>query len=53
MKTQVIRDITLRWLVNTCLRFDDRGAFIFRVKQPKVKGITHFRNVSRGVLISP
>ena len=46
MKTQVIWDMTLRWLVNTYLSFDDRGTFIIRDKQPKGKGITHFRNVS-------
>jgi len=33
-------------------RFDDSGAFIFRVKQPIDKGITHFRNFSNYIFQS-
>ena len=33
-------------LAGRYLRVDDRGAFIFRAKQPKDTGITQIRNVS-------
>jgi hypothetical protein len=59
IKTQVIWDITLCWLVNSYQCFDNRGAFIFRVKQPIDKDIKHFRNLSNyiyqveGVVFGP
>jgi hypothetical protein len=51
MKTQVIWDIKLPWLMNSYWRFDDLGALNFRVKQPKGKGISHFRNVRNSISV--